>query len=194
MLFSTYLQAIELTAETCVNSTNEAEKLFDEKKITQGEYNKILEPLCDKGCGRACTKLGGVLGTKAFKEKGCNAKLSHPWACYDLSFETKDKNKKLELKKKACELGFTLSCDFLAGDFAREKNYGLALKYYNIGCDLGGDQCCGNLGMIYARGDYGERNDKKAYEYWSKSVKLNPNNAQSKSNLKVLCKNNPVCK
>ncbi len=98
-------------------------------------------------------------------------------------------------KEKDCEAGKAISCYFVAGDYAKNKNYGYALKYYNMGCDFEDDQSCGELGMIYATGKYGETNPQKAYEYWTKSAKLNPNNNASKGNLEKLCKNNPsVCK
>ncbi|HID93807.1 MAG TPA: sel1 repeat family protein [bacterium (Candidatus Stahlbacteria)] len=187
ILITSLIQANDMTEEMCNSLSQEAVEM--RKAGEKKKANEAFIRLCADGCGKACS-----WADKRDNKKGCEAKIPYGFSCYDMSYDETDEKKKLALKKKGCEAGYTMGCDFLAGDFAREKNYGLALKYYNIGCDLGGDECCGNLGMIYARGDYGERNDKKAYEYWSKSVKLNPNNAQSKGNLKVLCKNNPVCK
>lgn len=190
LFFAVYVNAeqVEMTQEVC---DTQSLKAFDLRK--QGDKDNseaMLLKLCDEGCGRACSGL-----MKADDKRGCEAKIPYGYSCYNLSYFEKDEVKKLELKVKGCKLGYTMGCDFLASDFAEEKNWPNALKYYNKGCDLGDDQSCGQLGMVYARGDYGEKSPEKAYQYWSKSVKLNPNNTASKNNLERLCGYHPeVCK
>jgi len=188
ILLATILNAESAESEKCGGDAFVGVELI---KMGQKEKGELwLKTSCDEGCGIACIQLD-----RNDLKRGCEAKVPHGWACYQMSYDLKDEKKKLELKRKGCESGYAMGCDFLAGGFAREENYGLALKYYNIGCDFGDDQSCGQLGMIYARGDYGETSPQKAYKYWSKSVKLNPNNDASKDNLKILCKNNPsICK
>lgn len=190
------IQANELTAKKCLDDTYAAMKLINKKKITQEEFDNSLKSMCAEGCGKACLNLDGLFGKKIAKEKACNAKFPDGWACYDLSFDAKDKTEKFELQKKSCEVGHTVTCNYLAADYAAAKNYGLALKYFNISCDLGDYQACGQLGLIYARGDYGEKNIQKSYKYFKKSTKLNPApDNPAKNNLKVICNHHPeVCK
>jgi len=167
-----------------------------EKEIGIKDASEKLEKLCIDGCGSACATLDeNFFNSHATKEKACNSKIPYGYACHSLSWDEKDETKKLALKEKACKFGYTNACFDLAFVYESNKNYGYALKYYVMGCDAGNDSCCGSLGLIYATGNYGERSPKKAYEYWSKSVKLNPNNGASSRNLKALCNNNPsVCR
>ena len=149
VLLSILIQADELTAETCVDSTIKLEKLQYDKKITQEEFDKEVGVLCDNGCGRACTKLGGMLGSQTSKKKGCSAKFPHPWACFDLSFDEVDKEKKYKLLQKACSLGHYGSCSLLGDKFAGEKNYGKALEVFEKSCNNGLYKSCGKLGVIF---------------------------------------------
>jgi len=185
---------IELNTKTCNDiSPENVENLIT--VLGEKDADNKLKELCAVGCGEACgrTVKGNYLNKKEF-EKACNSKFPYGYACYTLSYNEKDEEKKFELQDKGCKAGHSTGCYWMAGHFETDKNYGLALKYYNIGCDMGDDQSCGELGMVYATGKYGETNPQKAYEYWNKSVQLNPNNV-SKGNLKILCRDNPsVCK
>lgn len=183
---------IELNIKTC-NSLKDV----DIKRLTAiiGEKNvdDKLKELCSAGCGKACSSKAN--GNLKDLERGCKAKYPFGLACSVMAFTKKDKEDELSMKRKACKAYDIRSCTTDALIFEINKKYDLALEFYNIACDLGDSESCGTLGTIYATGEYVNRDNKKAYLYWDKSVKLNPNNLQSKDDLKILCNNNPsVCK
>jgi TPR repeat protein len=182
----------KLTAESCIAQANQLRDQIYNGKINKEDGYKLAESLCNDGCGKACYL---VVGSYSNPEKGCEVKFPDGRACYDLGT--------IEFKQKGCEVGYSLGCAFLGDNYAKEKNYGLALKYYNIGCDFGGGGACDTLGLIYATGEYGETDPRKAYEYWSRSVKAKANHtsvlewslSELKGNLKILCDKNPsACK
>ena len=148
-----------------------------------------LESFCENGEAYACYELYWLYWATYNKDKeiisadkACSGGIAEAcsalgWTYYSsFSRHETDMKKSTEYYDKACNLGDSASCSFVAeyyedGKFYR-VDYFKAREYYERACNGGYAKACNRLGYLYENGNGIRIDFKKAMEYYGKACDL----------------------